>query len=338
MTTMRALSFTRAILVEVIVDCAVYERGRRQAGELALDHAVEASRQQDAFVWLGLHEPDENEFDAVRREFDLHPLAVEDAIKAHQRPKLELYGRSLFIVLKPARWLEDSRTIEFGEILIFIGKGFIITVRHGEAPLHEVRLRLEEEPELLECGPSAALYAIVDRIVDDYQPVVAAVDHGVDAVEREVFSANATNAAESIYKLKRDVLELHAAITPLSAPLEVLARGRHELVSGKVKTYFRDVHDHLLRVIDEVESNRDLLTSVLAANLSQVTVRQNEDVRRISAWAAIIAVPTAIAGIYGMNFEHMPELGWTFGYPFALATIVAAAGGLYLYFRKIGWL
>jgi magnesium transporter len=338
MTTMRALSFTRAILVDVIVDCAVYERGRRQAGALALEEAFEASQQGGSFVWLGLHEPDEQEFDAVRREFDLHPLAVEDAIKAHQRPKLELYGRSLFIVLKPAQWVEDSGTIEFGEILIFIGKGFIITVRHGEAPLHEVRLRLEEEPALLECGPSAALYAIVDRIVDDYQPVVAAVDHGVDAVEREVFSATAMNAAESIYKLKRDVLELHAVVNPLAAPLEVLARGRHELVSGKVKPYFRDVHDHLLRVIDEVESNRDLLTSVLAANLSQVTVRQNEDVRRISAWAAIIAVPTAIAGIYGMNFEHMPELGWTFGYPLALATIVAAAGGLYLYFRKIGWL
>jgi magnesium transporter len=338
MTTMRALSFTRAILVQVIVDCAVYEHGRRQAGQLALDDAFEASRHQDSFVWLGLHEPDEREFDSVRREFDLHPLAVEDAIKAHQRPKLEVYGRSLFVVLKPARWLEGSGTIEFGEILIFLGKGFIITVRHGEAPLHDVRLRLEEQPALLECGPSAALYAIVDRIVDDYQPVVDAVDRGVDVVEREVFSENATNAAESIYKLKRDVLELHAAVSPLSGPLDALARARHDLISSKTKTYFRDVHDHLLRVIDEVESNRDLLTSVLAANLSQVTVRQNEDVRRISAWAAIIAVPTAIAGIYGMNFEHMPELSWAFGYPLALATIAAAAGGLFRYFRRIGWL
>jgi magnesium transporter len=335
---MRALSATRAILVQVIVDCAVYERGRRQAGELALDEAFEASRRNDSFVWLGLHEPTEEEFDAVRREFDLHALAVEDAINAHQRPKLEVYGDSLFVVLKPARYLEAERMIEFGEVLIFIGEGFIITVRHGEAALHEVRLRLEEHPELLECGPGAALYAIVDRIVDDYQPVISALDHGVDAVEREVFSETATNAAESIYKLKREVLELHAAVAPLAGPLDLLARGRHELINESVRTYFRDVHDHLLRVIDQVESNRDLLTSVLSANLSQVTVRQNEDVRRISAWAAIIAVPTMIAGIYGMNFQHMPELSWTLGYPIALATIVGGAGALFFYFRRIGWL
>jgi magnesium transporter len=182
------------------------------------------------------------------------------------------------------------------------------------------------------------LYAIVDRIVDDYQPVIIAVDHGIDAVEREVFSESATNAAESIYKLKREVLELHAAVAPLAGPLDLLARGRHELINESVRAYFRDVHDHLLRVIAQVESNRDLLTSILAANLSQVTVRQNEDVRRISAWAAIIAVPTMIAGIYGMNFQHMPELSWALGYPIALGTIAGASFALFLYFRRIGWL
>jgi magnesium transporter len=335
---MRARSLTRAILVEVIVDCAVYEHGRRRAGELPLEDACEASRRRDAFVWLGLYEPSEQEFDAVRREFDLHELAVEDAINAHQRPKLEAYDDSLFVVLKPARYLEAERDVEFGEILIFLGDGFIITVRHGEAALHEARLHVEERPELLECGPGAALYAIVDRIVDDYQPVIAALDHEIDALEREVFSHSPTNPAEAIYKLKRDVLELHAAIAPLAEPLDRLARGRHELIHEDIRTYFRDVHDHLLRIIGQVESYRDLLTSVLAANLSQVTVRQNEDMRRISAWAAIIAVPTLIAGIYGMNFSHMPELHWTFGYPIALVTIAVAALVLYRYFHRIGWL
>ncbi len=322
----------------MIVDCAVYEDGRRRPGELPLAEACEASRRHDSFVWLGLHEPSEEEFDSVRREFDLHELAVEDAIKAHQRPKLEVYDDTLLIVLKPARYLPAEKMVEFGEILIFIGDGFIITVRHGEAALHEVRLRTEERPDLLRCGPGAALYAIVDRIVDDYMPVIHALDDQVDEVEREVFSASATNPAEYIYKLKREVLELHAAVAPLAEPLDRLARGRHELIDEDIRAYFRDAHDHLLRVIQQVESDRDLLTSVLAANLTQVTVRQNEDMRKISAWAAIIAVPTMIAGLYGMNFRHMPELSWTYGYPLTIAVIVTACLVLYRYFRRIGWL
>jgi magnesium transporter len=320
----------------VIVDCAVYEDGRRRPGELPVASACEASRQEGAFVWLGLHAPSEEEFDSVRREFDLHELAVEDAINAHQRPKLEAYGDSLFVVLKPAAYVDG--TVELGEILIFIGAGFIITVRHGEAALHEVRLRTEERPDLLACGPGAALYAIVDRIVDDYQPVIAALDRDVEEVEREVFSPAGTNPAERIYELKRHVLELHAAVSPLAEPLDRLARGRHELIHETMRAYFRDVHDHLLRVIDQVESHRDLLTSVLAANMTQVTVRQNEDMRRISAWAAIILAPTLVAGLYGMNFKHMPELGWTYGYPVVLAVIATICVFLYRYFRRIGWL
>jgi magnesium transporter len=322
----------------MIVDCAVYEEGRRRPGELAVANACEASRQDDAFVWIGLHEPSEEEFDSVRREFDLHELAVEDAIKAHQRPKLEVYGDSLFVVLKPARYLDRDKTVEFGEILMFIGEGFIITVRHGEAALHDVRLRTEARPELLRCGPGAALYAIVDRIVDDYQPVIDALGSEVDAVEREVFSASPSNAAERIYDLKREVLELHAAVSPLGEPLDRLARGRHDLVPETLRAYFRDVHDHVLRLIEQVESCRDLLTSVLTANMTQVSVRQNEDLRRISAWAAIIAAPTLIASVYGMNFQNMPELGWSFGYPIAIGLIVVVCASLYRYFRRIGWL
>ena len=322
----------------MIVDCAIYERGHRLEGQLALEKAFEASRRADSFVWIGLYEPTEDEFDSVRREFELHELAVEDAIKAHQRPKLEVYGDSLFLVLKTARYLDAENVVEFGEILLFLGSDFIITVRHGEAPLHHVRLRMEDRPDLLECGPGAALYAIVDRIVDDYVPVIAGLDRDIREVEGEVFSEARTNPAQHIYHLKREVLELHDAVAPLVNPVDRLARGHHELVHEDIQPYFRDVHDHVLRVVDEVESFRDLLTSVLTANLTQVSVRQNEDVRRISAWAAIIAVPTMIAGLYGMNFENMPELGWSFGYPIALGIIAIACASLYLYFRRIGWI
>jgi magnesium transporter len=240
--------------------------------------------------------------------------------------------------LKTARYLEAEETVEFGEIQLFIGEDFIITVRHGETALHDVRLRIEQRPDLLSCGPGAALYAIVDRIVDDYAPVAAGLDRDIREIEGEVFSQSRSNQAERIYKLKREVLELHDAVAPLVSPVDRLARGHHEIVHEDVRAYFRDVHDHLLRVVAEVESFRDLLTSVLAANLTQVSVRQNEDVRRISAWAAIIAIPTMIAGIYGMNFEHMPELAWRFGYPIVLCVILAACASLYTYFRRIGWL
>ena len=322
----------------MIVDCAVYEQGRRRPGTLAVEHAFDFCGLDGAFVWLGLYEPTEEEFDAVRREFGLHELAVEDAIHAHQRPKLESYDDSLFAVLKPAHYLEQERTIEFGEVLVFIGAGFIITVRHGEAALHEARLHAEARADLLRSGPGAALYAIVDRIVDDYQPVVAALDREIEDVEREVFSPDPRNTAEQIYDLKREVLALHAAVAPLAEPLDRLARGRLRFIDDDIHAYFRDAHDHLLRILGQVESCRDLLTSVLAANMTQVTVRQNEDVRKISSWAAIVAVPTLITSIYGMNFRHMPELTWRFGYPLAIAGILAVCAALYAYFRRIGWL
>jgi magnesium transporter len=322
----------------VLVDCAVYEEGRRRPGELALEDAYEASRRDGTFAWLGLFEPTEDEFDSVRREFDLHELAVEDAIKAHQRPKLEVYGDSLFLVLKTARWSAENESIEFGEILLFIGDGFLVSVRHGETELHDVRLQLEQRPELLRLGAGTALYAIVDRVVDDYGPVVDSLDSAIRDVEARVFSSDRDNPAERIYRLKRAVLDLDRAIVPLLEPLHALASGVNPQIPDELTTYFRDVEDHLRRVATRVRDYRDVLTSVLTANLTQFSVRQNEDVRRISAWAAIIAVPTAIAGIYGMNFEHMPELTWTFGYPLALAVIVLVCAALYWRFRNIGWL
>jgi magnesium transporter len=320
----------------MIVDSAVYVNGHRYAGDIPLAETYEASRKQGCFAWIGLHAPTEDEFDSVRREFGLHELAVEDAIKAHQRPKLEIYGDSLFLVLKTAR-LEDLDLV-LGEILLFVGDGFIISVRHGETDIHSVRLQLEGRPDLLGHGPTAAMYGILDKIVDDYLPVIEQVDLRIQELEREVFSPSHENPAERIYRLKRTALELHQAVVPLAGPVDDLARGLYPIVPEPMRPYFRDVHDHAMREIGRIAEFRELLTSVLTANMTQASFRQNEDVRRISAWAAIIAVPTAIAGIYGMNFEHMPELGWTFGYPLALAVIAAICLLLYWRFRRVGWL
>jgi magnesium transporter len=322
----------------MIVDQAIYEHGRRSAEPVALEDTYEQCRRQGVFAWIGLYEPTEEEFESVRREFGLHELAVEDAIKAHQRPKLEFYGDSLFVVLKTARWNDPEERVEFGEILAFVGDGFIISVRHGETELHDVRLRMEQRPELLAHGPSAALYAIVDRVVDDYEPVLVELDSSIRETETDVFSPASSHPAGRIYQLKRAVLDLLAALGPLVPAVEKLGSIEHPLIDEDMRPYFRDIHDHLLRANGQVQGFRELLTNVLAANLTQASVRQNEDVRKISAWAAIIAVPTLISGIYGMNFEHMPELGWTPGYPLALCLMALACLLLYRQFRRAGWL
>jgi magnesium transporter len=317
---------------------ALYENGVRRPGEVDLEQMYEACRRPECFAWIGLHEPTEEEFDSVRREFGLHELAVEDAIEAHQRPKLEVYRDSLFMVLKTARYVEGGPAVETGEIQVFIGEGFIITARHGETKLHDVRLQLEQRPDFLRLGPGAALHAIIDRVVDDYGPVVEALDRDVRNLEAEVFSERRGDLTQRIYGLKREVLELYDAVAPLNEPLERIERLTFPLIPKKLWPYFRDVKDHVLRYVREVDGFRELLTSMLAANLTQASVRQNEDVRKISAWAAIIAVPTLITGIYGMNFEHMPELGWTVGYPLAVAVMAAVSFGLYHKFKRSGWL
>jgi magnesium transporter len=324
----------------VIVDMALYENGLRRPGEPDLEQMYEACRSPECFAWIGLYEPSEEEFESVRREFNLHELAIEDAIKAHQRPKLEVYEdeHSLFIVLKTARYVEGGPAVETGEIQVFIGDGFIVTVRHGETKLHDVRLQLEKRPELLRLGPGAALHAIIDRVVDDYAPVIGALDRDIRQLEAEVFSDRRTDSTQRIYSLKREVLELYDAVAPLNEPLDRLERVDFPLIPKELRPYFRDVKDHVIRYVREVDAFRELLTSILAANLTQASVRQNEDVRRISAWAAIVAVPTLITGIYGMNFEHMPELGWTFGYPLALAVIALVSIALYRNFKRAGWL
>ena len=323
----------------MIVDCAVYENGQRRGGALPLAKAYEAGRDEGKFVWIGLHQPSPEEFDSVAREFNLHELAVEDAIHAHQRPKLEAYGDSLFVVLKTARYDDAREEVDFGEILLFIGEGFIVSVRHGEATaLAHVREQVEQRDDLMRCGTGAVLHAIVDRVVDDYAPVIDGLDDDIHEVEGTVFSPGRENPAARIYMLSREVIEFHRATAPLVEPLDRLAGGRLELVHEDMCSYFRDVHDHLLRVVETVQGQRELLTSVLQANLTQVSVRQNDDMRRISAWVAIVAVPTMIAGIYGMNFEHMPELAWTYGYPGVLGLIAVVCTSLYVYLRRAGWL
>jgi magnesium transporter len=320
----------------VIVDMAVYEDGVRRPDELRLEDAFEASRAPGSFAWIGLVEPTEAEFDAVRNEFDLHELAIEDAIEAHQRPKLENYGDSVFVVLKTARYVDGA--IATGEVQAFLGERFIITVRHGGTELHHVRLQLEQRPELLRSGPGAVLYAVLDHVVDDYLPVIQAVDADIREVEAEVFSESRGNLAERIYGLKREVLLLHDIVMPLGEPLQQVEAIEFALIDDHLKPYFRDVSDHVQRYAREIESFRELLTNILSANLTRVSVRQNDDTRKISAWAAIIAVPTLVSGIYGMNFEHMPELTWTFGYPLALLVMALACVLLYRQFKRAGWL
>jgi magnesium transporter len=323
----------------MIVDCAVYEEGVRRNGKLPLEQAYEECRAGRGFVWIGLAEPTAEEFESVRREFHLHELAVEDAIKAHQRPKLEDYDGTLFMVLKTARYLEEDEVVDFGEIMVFVGDGFLITVRHGEgSALADVRRKAESNPELLQKGPGAALHAIIDRVVDDYFPVAAGIEDDIEEVEQEVFAPHRTNSAERIYKLKREVIDFHRATHPLLDPLERLARGDFGVLHAETHEFFRDVLDHVVRVDEQVSSFRELLTGVLEANLTQVGVRQNEDMRKISAWVAILAVPTMLAGIYGMNFDHMPELRWQYGYPLVLGVMAVLCASLYRYFKRVGWL
>jgi magnesium transporter len=322
----------------VIVECAVYEDGRRKAGNLPLEHACEAGQEDGAFVWVGLFEPTADEFSALQSEFNLHPLAVEDSLRAHQRPKIERYGDMTFMVLKTARYVDESEEVLFGQVMVFIGDSFVITVRHGEvSDLSEVRSRVEEDRDHLRRGPAGALHAIIDSVVDQYEPVAAGLQTDVDQAEEQLFGGGGGRATVRIYALGREVLEFSRAVGPLIPAVEQLVGGMPG-IDEDMRSYFRDVLDHLIRVNGHVDSMHELLSNMLQANLTQVSVRQNEDMRKISAWVAILAVPTMIAGIYGMNFEHMPELRWEYGYPVVLGVIVVCCAVLYWRFRKAGWL
>jgi magnesium transporter len=324
-----------------VVDCGLYEGGERLGGRIELESALrKADACQHGFVWIGLHDPSPGVVEAVGEHFELHPLAVEDAVHAHQRAKLEVHGNTLFVVLKTARYVDSDELIEIGEVMVFLGERFVVTVRHGEgSPLHDVRLDLEAHPDLLGIGPSSVLYAIADRIVDDYLAVIDGIAVDVEEVEAEVFSGASSNPAERIYRLKREVLEFRRAVTPLIAPMQRLSSKQAGLpLDPRTEEYFRDVHDHLLRDAERIAGFDELLTNALQANVAQITMRDNQDMRRISAWVAIIAVPTMVFGLYGMNFEHMPELKWTYGYPLVVAVVLAICAVLYRKFKQTGWL
>ncbi|MCQ4204203.1 magnesium/cobalt transporter CorA [Streptomyces sp. NPDC058783] len=331
----------------MIVDCAIYRDGHRTDGPDDLSDALGAARGAGGFVWIGLHEPTEEEFDLVSQEFALHPLAVEDALKAHQRPKLEVYDDSLFAVLKPVVYEPDSDAVSTGELMIFLGDAFAVVVRHGEgSPLKAVRQRLEHEPELLGKGPTAVLYAIADATVDHYLDVAVELQTDLEELEAEVFSpegGGSRHTASRIYTFKRQVLEFRRATGPLAPPLARLAGtggygGTVPFVNDKARPFFRDVSDHLTRVNESVESLDRLVSDILSAHLAQTSVRQNDDMRKISAWAAMAAVPTMLAGIYGMNFDHMPELHWVWGYPAVIALMAVLEVLLYRQFKRRGWL
>lgn len=326
----------------MIVDCALYTQGKRHASPLHLDDALESCRSSDdTFVWIGLHEPTHEEFDAVTSEFELHPLAVEDAIKAHQRSKLERYDDCLFLVFKTARYDDEAEAIEFSEIQMFAGDRFVITVRHGQASaLAPVRHQLEADPDRLALGPIAVVHGILDRVVDDYRPVLDGLDHDILEIESQVFSPDRTNPAERIYKLRRQVLDMYRNVEPLIEPLAQLQTGRHPFGAAEVELgpYFRDIHDHLRREVARIDIQRDLLSEVLNVNLTHVSVQQNEDMRRISGWVAIAAVPTMLAGLWGMNFTHMPELDEWWGYPLALLVMAGSAFFLFRWLRSRRWI
>jgi magnesium transporter len=329
-----------------IVDCAVYRNGVRQPEQLSWQDAhenVEASG--TGFVWIGLHEPSAAQLSGIATRFGLHPLAVEDAVVAHQRPKLEQYDDMLFAVVKTVHYDESpvdgtTEVIETGEVMIFVGANYVITVRHGEhGGLHAMRRALENDPERLALGPSVVLHAILDHVVDDYLRVGAALQTDIDEVEVSVFAgANRSADPNRMYVLKREVLALRRSAAPLSAPLRLLADTEMPLVADDIHEYFRDVNDHLSQVVDQVASFDELLNTLVTANLAQVSVAQNEDMRKISAWVAIAAVPTMVAGIYGMNFDNMPELHWRFGYPLVLGGIALVCVGLFRAFKRNGWL
>ncbi|MFC6936354.1 magnesium and cobalt transport protein CorA [Actinomadura yumaensis] len=323
----------------MIVDKAIYSGAKRRDIDGDISDAFDLAREDgDCFVWIGLFEPDEAEFELVRDELELHPLAAEDAVSAHQRPKLERYDDTVFVVLKTLSYLDETSDIEVGEIMVFLGPDFVVTVRHGTGnPLGPVRKRLEHDPALLEHGPAAVLYAVCDEVVDRYGIVAHEVEIDIIELERAVFDPSGRDVTEDIYSLKREVLEFRGAEDPLVPVMQGIVRGQVSACEG-VRDYFRDVLDHLLRVDGQVDAHNELLNSALTAHLALLGKRQNEDMRKISAWAAIIAVPTALAGIYGMNFDHMPETHWVWAYPAALAVMVVLCAVIFHRLRKSGWL
>lgn len=329
-----------------IIDNAVYVDGVRYADPTSLDQTFEVMASCGGMAWIGMFRPTVEEMASLAAEFSLHELAVEDTISAHQRPKLERYGDVLFTVLRPARYLDQKEAVEFGELHIFTGKDFVVTIRHAETPgLAGTRHRLEADPQLLALGPEAVLYAILDQVVDDYQPVIAGLENDIDEIEDQLFAGDPT-VSRRIYQLSREVIQFQRAIHPLTDMLAQFKNGFGKYaVDVELQRNLRDVEDHVESVTARADAFRQILQNALtldgtltANRQNEASAAQNEEVKKISSWAAILFAPSFVAGVYGMNFHNMPELAWAWGYPYALGMMVVVGTGMYLIFKKKKWL
>lgn len=336
-----------------LIDNAIYVEGRRLSSPASLDDTFEVMKANAGFAWIGLYRPTETEVRTVAQEFGLHSLVIEDALKGHQRSKIERYDTTVLLVLRPARYLDAEEQVEFGEVHVIAGPDFVVTIRYAESPnLARVRHRLEGTPELLALGPEAVLYAILDQVVDEYAPVVAGLENDIDEIEDQLFDGD-PSVSRRIYALSREVIEMQRATQPLLAMIETLQLGFEKYnVDVELHRSLRDVKDHILRVVDRVDAFRQILQNALTVHSTLVAQRQNEEMRRISetglaqndqikklsSWAAILFTPTLVGTIYGMNFDVMPELHWSLGYPFALGLMVATGITLYAVFKKKDWL
>lgn len=320
-----------------VINCAAYADGCRVA-HVAVEDIQQAIQTDGQFVWIGLNEPDEALLRKVQAQLHLHDLAVEDALRAHQRPKLEEYSDSLFVVLRTAQ-LHESK-VEFGETHIFVGRQWLVSVRHGASLSYaQVRARCESTPQLLSKGPGFVLYALMDFVVDQYFPLVDELEDSLEAIEEKIFDGGFDRSTtQQIYDLKRDLVALKRAVSPLVDVCNRLVRFDASFIPEPVRVYFRDVYDHVIRINEAVDNQRELLTTALEANLSMISIGQNDVTKKLASWAAILAVPTMIAGVYGMNFEFMPELHWSYGYPVIVGLMIGACGLLYRQFKKSGWL
>ncbi|WP_019970871.1 magnesium/cobalt transporter CorA [Mycobacterium sp. 141] len=337
-------------VARAMVDCGVYCDGERLPGKYTHAAALAKVRELEsagkkAFAWVGLYEPDEHQMQSVADVFGLHELAVEDAVHAHQRPKLERYDKTLFLVIKTVNYVEHASVanareiVETGEIMIFVGPDFVVTVRHGEhGGLADVRKRLDSSPAILTLGPFAVMHAIADHVVDHYLHVTDLMETDIDVMEENVFSPDTPTNIESIYLLKREVVDLRRAVGPLTLALQRLLTDHNDLISVEVRRYMRDVNDHTIQAAERISSYDEMLSSLVQAALGKVAMQQNVDMRKISAWVAIAAVPTAMAGIYGMNFDNMPELHWVWGYPGVLTLMLTVCLVLHRTFRRNDWL
>jgi magnesium transporter len=323
----------------MIVNCSAYTAGAK-IGDVEIDDISEVLKQPDGFVWIGLYEPSEELLRKVQEEFGLHDLAIEDAHRAHQRPKIEEYGECLFIVLRTAQRNAKTGEVEFGETHLFVGPNYVVSVRHGASLSYaEVRTRCEATPTCLRQGPGFVLYAIMDFVVDQYFPIIDALEEELETLEDEIFEGSARREiTKQIYTLKRHLLTLKRAESPMVEVCNRLVRFDRKLIEPETRLYFRDVYDHVIRINETIDTMRELLTGALESNLSLMSIRQNEVMKQLGGWAAIFGVATMIAGIYGMNFEVMPELRWGYGYPFAIALMLGTCGFLYWQFRRSGWL